>query len=275
MATAKPLRTLDLRARSNVEDLALVALMDAATVLQHHAPSVDVRLIGGLMMEVHRLRWCLGPDLIRETRDADFGAPLLAGDVFEDVELGLGELGYQQTGQYRYERVVTDMPDEVSGRPHDHRATLDIVQVRPVPLDAAPRVQAGSGDLDPGAIVEALSRPAVEVRLELTRRNGVSRSIDLRVADEASAVILKAYAWRARRSPRDVYDLWRAFAFARAAGRGPEDFETAAGRAAAAIIREAFEEPLSPPIELLAASTGTTAAVAHTRVTAVRRTLGL
>jgi hypothetical protein len=275
MAVARPLQAVALRAHSNVEDLALVALIDASAVLQQHAEDVDVRLIGGLMMEVHRLRWGLGPDLVRETRDADFGAPLLAAAVFEDVELGLENLGYRLTGPHRYERVVKDVPVDVPGRAPNYVATLDLVQVRAVPLNALPMVEVGSGELDPVAIVEALSRPAVEVRLDLTRRNDASTSIAIRVADEASAVILKAYAWRARASPRDIHDLWRSLEIANAAGSRSVDLTGPAGRATADILSDAFDDPSGEPVRLLASSTRMSSDVIHTRVSALRNALGL
>lgn len=202
------------------------------------------------MMEIHRLPWGLGPDLSRETRDADFGAPLLAASISEEIELGLEELGYRQTHQWRYERNVQDIPGDVRGRPPRYVATVDLVQVRAVALDSSPTVEAGSGDLDPVAIVETLSRPAVAVHLELTRRNGRSHSVTVNVADEVSAIIMKAYAWRARRSSRDVHDLWRCLVIAHAAGSQGDDFLAPAAKTAAGIISEALTIHLATPFRV-------------------------
>lgn len=249
--------------------------MDASRILREHAETTDIRLIGGLMMEIHRLRWGLGPELIRETRDADFGTPLLAMPVFEDVESALDSLGYKPNGQYRYERPVLDLAMDAGEKAPLYVATIDIVQARPVPIDGSPSVQAGSGAMDPVAIVEALSRPPVDVHLTLTRRNGESSSLSVPLADEASAVILKAYAWRARRHTRDVHDLWRTLTIAHRAQCGPADFLNPAGRSTASIIETAFGGAESEAIEYLATTLGEPSESVHTQIRALRQRLGL
>jgi hypothetical protein len=286
VASQTPLEVVSLRAGSNVDDLAFVALTDAISVFAENAEGSDIRLIGGLMMEIHRARWGLGADLVRETRDADFGGPLLAASVFEDVDIALETLGYKRVNEYRYERPVDDLAIESTDRrpllpagPADRvpllRATLDLVQVRALPLSADPTVDELSGMLDPVAIAEALSRPPVVTRLELTRRNGEQRAATATLADEASSVILKAYAWRARGSSRDIHDLWRTMAIAARAGCTGADFATDAGDVTRRIIATVFDDPNGANVRTLAERLQEDVDVAHTSIAALRHRLGL
>lgn len=275
MAPGYPLDLISLRAESNADDLAFVALVDAANALHDNAPEAEVRLIGGLMMSIHRLRWGLGPELSRETRDADFGAPLLAATIYEELELALARLGYDPIGQWRFEREVHDIPFEGTDDPPSLRATLDLVQVRPVPLTAEPTVDDGSDDLDLVAIVEALSRSPVVVDLEVTRRNGTNHAFTMQLADEASAVMLKAYAWRARRSTRDAHDVWRSMIIAHRAGCSPDDFLSPTGRVTADILEEAFGRPEGEANRVLAQQLGRSPDEAYTEIAALRQALGL
>jgi hypothetical protein len=118
----EPLTKLELAAASVADDLGFVALTDIASLV---ADSVEWRLIGGHMVQMHAYRWQLGADLYRETQDADLGAPPLTITNNRIAER-LAEIGYVRTAGDRFEREVNDVPAGINpGTPR--RAVIDVL----------------------------------------------------------------------------------------------------------------------------------------------------
>lgn len=259
---------------SVADDVAFAALVDASRVLWGPADT-QARLIGGLMITIHEARWEIDPRFGRETLDADFGTPLLAAPIFEEIDIALENADYKPTRHYTYERPIDDIAVESDGRPSEYRAVIDLVQVPSVGLDGNPSVGAGSGMFDPVPVVEALARPFVVVDAAIRRRGHDPENVKLKLADETSAVILKAFAWRTRRSYNDPHDLWRTLEIAYRAGCSNADFQSPTGRVVAAVLDEAFGDGFVAQIERLAEVQGMTLDQGLTRIDALRHRLGL
>jgi hypothetical protein len=241
MAQDTPLSRLVLTASSVAEDLGFVALADIAKAVGDGGPGC--RVIGGHMVTVLAARWMLGADLYRETRDVDIGVtPILARDV--DICRRLKELGYDQVAGNRFIRTMADVPVTLAGTATGtHQATIDVL----VPAYTS-RARSNVKITDELISTEvlglaaALARPAVAMTLELHRLNGEMRRVGVPFPDEASALVLKAWATRVRARATDVTDVWRCLEIAYAASVQPSDFERSGRNEAAAIVRDLFSQ---------------------------------
>ncbi len=194
------------------------------------------------MVTLHLYRWQLRGVQPRETRDADLGIPLLAPRVHQEIEGLLIDRGYEQENQYRYKRVVDDIPIEGSDAPR--KGTLDLLSVPADAIQRAGEIEEGSGKLDMGAIAQAISRPAVQVEVELRRLGGQVLAAQLPLADEKSAVMMKAFAWRSRKDADDAEDMWRTLEIAVAAEVHVDAWRDGKiAKIAEQTIRDAFADP--------------------------------
>lgn len=219
---AEPLSHLSLRATSVADDLAFVALADLAKVLESDE-SVPYRVIGGQMVMVLAARRQLGADLYRVTLDADIGAPPIVVQDHTLVER-LVDLGYKQVAGDRFTRPVDDIPARADSETRE--AVIDVL-LPAYTSRAAKKVKAG--DLvatEALGLASALQRSPVIVELDLTRLSGETTNVTLSFPDEASALVLKAFATRARFKTTDHTDVWRCLEIAHAAGVSPDEFAT-------------------------------------------------
>lgn len=252
MAAGAPLTELILTASSLAEDLGFVALGDLAAILGDRSRA-DVRLIGGQMVSLHAERWRLGPELYRETQDADLGVPLALAKHPGIVER-LQEAGYRRMSGNRFVRPVEDLPVgveqseevEVSG---EYGAVIDIL----IPsYRSRSRDNVRVGDhlttTEVPGLAYALNRPPVMVDLDLTRLNGARVSARVALPDETSMLVLRAHAWRTRGTDRDAVDLWRGLEIAAVAGVPAHELDTDSALGAGDIIRHAFSDAEGPAV---------------------------
>jgi hypothetical protein len=263
---AEPLNHLSLRATSVADDLAFVALTDLAKILDADE-EVAYRVIGGQMVMVLAARWQLGASLYRVTLDADLGAPPVVVQDYTIVER-LADLGYKQVAGDRFTRTVDDIPAgaETAAR----EAVIDVL-LPAYTSRAAQNVKAG--DLvatEALGLATALQRPPVIIGLELTRLSGESKDVALSFPDEASALVLKAFATRARFKTTDHTDVWRCLEIANAAGVRPEEFATGEMAQGAAIARSLFADRQGPGMSAIAEDLGMSDSAADQQYTRIR-----
>lgn len=204
---AQPLTRLSLRATSVADDLGFVALSDLARALQTDSMA-DYRVIGGHMITALVGRWGLGAQLYRETGDTDLGVPPAVVREHGLIER-LEALGYSKVAGNRFARPLDDVPVRVGDDDSSHRAVVDVL----VPAyTSRPRQDRRVGDAlitteVPGLSL-ALTRPAVNLEVIMRRLNGQTLEAELAIADEVSALSLKAMATTVRSKDTDVVDIW-------------------------------------------------------------------
>jgi hypothetical protein len=272
---AEPLTRLDLVATSVADDVGFVALHDLGTVMS----GMDYRLIGGHMVMALVARWQLGPDLYRQTQDTDLGVPPIAVQDSSIIDALLAR-GYERRAGNRFGRPLDDIPVNAVGidraRPE---ATIDVLVAG---YTSRLRTDRTFGDhlvtTEVPGLATALQRPPVEMSLEMRRLNGQVLGVDLSVADEVSALVLKAHASRVRDKPTDVVDVWRCLEICFAAGVDPAAFIGVDAQAAASHIRDLFAERNGPGMRAITGEQRLSPAAADerfTRITAlVARILG-
>jgi len=263
----EPLNRLPLRATSVADDLGFVALADLARALESD-DEVSYRIIGGQMVMVLAARWGLGADLYRVTLDVDLGTPPVVVRDHSLVER-LVELGYKQVTGDRFARAVDDFPsrDETDTR----EAVIDIL----LPASSSrPSQNRRAGDLvatEALGLAAALQRPPVVIELELQRLNGELLEIALSFPDEPSALVLKAFATRARYKPTDHTDVWRCLEIAHTAGITPDAFtdsqEVSDG---ADLVSSLFSDRHGPGMSAMTEDQGLSEAAADRRYTRIR-----
>lgn len=261
----EPLNQLSLRATSVADDLGFVALADLANAL---GDDVSYRVIGGQMVMVLAARWGLGADFYRVTLDADLGTPPV---VIRDHALveRLVELDYEQVAGNRFARAINDIPtgDETDTRD----AVIDILLPA---YTSRPSQNRRAGDVvatEALGLAAALQRPPLVIDLELQRLNGELLEVTLSLPDEPSALVLKAFATRARHKPTDHTDVWRCLEIAYTAGIAPAAFtdndEMSNG---ADIVRALFSDRDGPGMMSMSEDQGLSATAADQRYTRVR-----
>lgn len=104
------------------------------------------------------------------------------------------------------EAVIDILLPAYTSRPSQNRTAGDLVATEALGLAAA------------------LQRPPLIIELELQRLNGEVLDVTLSFPDEPSALVLKAFATRARHKPTDHADVWRCLEIAHAAGVTPYVF---------------------------------------------------
>jgi len=204
-----PLDRLALRCGSVAEHLGFLALNDVAAALDGE----DGRVIGGHMVTLHVFRW--GLDLYRATQDADLG---IRPAVVRTPELTdrLISMGYSKTAGNRFERPVSGLGAESADPP---KAVIDIL----IPAyTSRPRANRSFGDhlvtTEVPGLATAFKRSATDLNLEVVMLDGEKLEMDIRLPDEAGALILKVLARTVRNEDRDAVDVWRALEVCQAAG---------------------------------------------------------
>lgn len=208
---AVPLDRLVIGCGSVAEHLGFVALNDIATAMDGE----DGRIIGGHMVTLHVFRW--GLDLHRVTQDADLG---VRPAVVQTPELTdrLIALGYSKTAGNRFEKPLPEFTTETVDVP---TAVVDIL----IPAyTSRARANRSFGDhlvtTEVPGLATAFKRPATDLKLEVAMLDGAQLVIDVRLPDEAGALILKVLARTVRNEDRDAVDVWRALETCQAAGIG-------------------------------------------------------
>lgn len=249
------------------DDLGFVALADLASVLEsdHEIP---YRVIGGQMVMVLVARWGLGADLYRVTLDTDLGTPPV---VIRDHALveRLVELGYEQVAGDRFARPIDDTP---YGSESERR--LAVIDILLPAYSSRPSKNKKVGDLvatEALGLAAALQRPPVVIELELQRLNGELMEIALSFPDEASALVLKAFATRDRYKPTDHTDLWRCLEVAHAAGVTPDALTDSKEMSDAAdLVRSLFSDRQGPGMSAIVDDLGLSETAADQRYTRIR-----
>lgn len=266
MAT-EPLSRISLRATSISDDLGFIALADLATILKSE-DKPSYRIIGGQMVMILAARWHLGTDLYRATLDADLGVSPIA--VSDNVLVNrLVDLGYQQVAGDRFSREVTDIPaGDASTR---SEAVIDVL----VPAyTSRPSSSRKAGErlvaTEVLGLASALQRSPVIMELELRRLGGDLLNIALSFPDEASALVLKAFATQARNKFTDCTDVWRCLEVAYTAGVTINDFAAAEMSKGVEVIRSLFSQRNSPGMSAITQDLALSKAAADERYTRIR-----
>ena len=146
----------------------------------------------------------------------------------------------------RFVRTIEDIPTaiESEGGPRlagQYEAAIDIL-VPAYRSRARDNVRIGEHltTTEVRGLAFAFNHPAVRLDLEMARLNGEALRATVALPDEASTVVLRAFAWHVRGSDTDAVDLWRSLEIAHAAAVGPDRFEKAEAPEAAEIARRAF-----------------------------------
>ncbi|MFJ3405790.1 hypothetical protein [Promicromonospora sp. NPDC090134] len=240
---------LQLTSPSAATDGAWLAAADVAAISA--SLGVEYRLVGGiattLLTHVHEVA-----DRVpaRETADADMG---VSTSVCSDPRLpeALSRLGYTREDGSRFAR---EAPGE--------RRVIDVL----VPSYLGkhePNQELGSLVVDavPGLSL-ALALPAAEVVLAARLSNGSAVELSLLLPDVRAALVLKAYAYRARLTERDAVDVWRLLESAENAGLRAGDWPArASGRDAAAYLHKFFGNAGAPGARRASSAPGTQARV--------------
>lgn len=194
-----PLNRLVLSAGSVADDVGFVALRDLGSVMAGDR----YRIIGGHMVMMLVARWALGPDLYRQTQDTDLGVPptAVANPVIIDR---LTALGYERRAGNRFARSMSDIPFRLIGA--DAPIPEAVVDILVPSYTSRIRQNLRFGDhlvtTEVPGLASALQNPAIEMSLELHRLNGDLLDVEVSVADEVSALVLKAHATTSDRRRR-------------------------------------------------------------------------
>lgn len=229
---------IGLDSTSRAADSGFIALSDIAEITA--ALGVEYRIVGGHMVTLLVAAHGVSDDVpLRETLDADFGAlPHVVADP--RLAQALRAHGYTTPGvSNRFVRQHRDVDGE-----------LDLVIDVLAPSYEGRLVsnqQHGELFVDeiPG-LAYALNRPPAVVELSVRLLDG--RELDMQIAlpELASALCIKAFAYRERFADKDAVDLWRLMNAAHSAGLGPDTWPaTVAGRRAAEVLRRIFGKPAS------------------------------
>lgn len=263
----EPLTRVSLHATSVADDLGFVALGDLAKILESEE-EVSYRVIGGHMVMVLAARWGLGAELYRVTLDADLGTPPVVVRDFTLVER-LTERDYKQVAGDRFAKPVDDIPTE--GKIDTREAVIDILlpayTSRPSQNKRAGNVVA----TEALGLAAALQRPPQVLELELQRLNGEVLDVVLSFPDEASALVLKAFATRARHKATDHTDVWRCLEIAHAAGVAAEAFTDSDEMSEGAEqVRSLFSDRHGPGMSAMSEDQGLSETAADQRYTRIR-----
>jgi hypothetical protein len=220
------------------DDVGFVALTDLSQVMVGDG----YRIIGGHMVMALVARWALGDDLYRQTQDTDIAVPPVAvrGSAMTDQLLALG---YTRRSGNRFARPVSDLPVRVTGL--DAPTPQAVIDILVPSYTSRPNQNRNFGKhlatVEVPGLAAALQRDAAMLRVELHRMNGDVSVVELAVADEVSALVLKAHATIVRSKATDVVDLWRCLEVCFAAGIEPAHFTGVARVAAVAQVRRLFK----------------------------------
>jgi len=227
---------LVLASTSRAADGGYLALADLAQIAA--ALDADYRIIGGhmvtLLTEAHGVA---GQVPLRETLDADFGA---LPQVIADPRLpkALRDRGYAAHGA----------ANRFARRQEDAQGWLDVViDVLAPSYEGRLLPNQAHGDLvvdEVPGLALALVRPAATVDLEVCLSGGGDLEMRIALPDLASALCVKALAYRGRYADKDAVDLWRLMSAAHATGLRADTWPaTLTGREAAAVLHKFFGRP--------------------------------
>jgi hypothetical protein len=105
-------------------------------------------------------------------------------------------------------------------------------------------------------LAEPFLTDPVVVMLNASLTDGTVLRIRVPIPDEASALVLKSFAWKTRSEGKDAVDIWRMLEVAALSGLKPRDFEGEIRRRAAEIIQGAFSDSKGFAQAQLAAALG-------------------
>ena len=179
-------------ATSNAADLGYVALADLAAAAQ----GIEYRVVGGHMVQL-LLHVFPAPDAhARFTADADAGVDRVAA-VAAALQHGLIDRGYSADSGNRYTK-----PAGKDGQ----QLAVDVL----VPYGEVgdPVILGGRGfDAIPGLSLALVAKPIV-VSADVRLRNGQRLLLTVPIPGVEAALVLKALAWNARTSPKDLTDIF-------------------------------------------------------------------
>lgn len=203
---------------SRASDGGYLALADVAEIAEHM--KADHRIVGGHMVTL-LVEACGASErvLMRETVDVDFGA---MPEVISDSRLP----DALRAKEYR----ASEAANRFSRRVDDQDGGLNlIVDVLAPSFQASlvPNQQHGDLVVDeiPGLSL-ALARDPVHLDLQVRLLNGRVVPMVLRLPDVASALCIKALAYRSRAAHKDEMDIWRLMNAYHAAGLDDDAWPT-------------------------------------------------
>lgn len=255
-----PLRELNLVASSVSDDLGFVALADIAAALESTDASNECRLIGGNMVMLHVYRWGLGPELFRETLDADIGIANIALNRIDAVGL-LRSLGYHKVSGCRFEKEVGEASE---------KAIIDVL-VPSYTSRARKSVKVGGlVTTEVPGLANALRRDPVEIRLRLHRLNGEHLTAALNLPDEVAALGLKTEAFNERSKGKDAVDVWRCMEVMYRAGASLSKTGDLALAAVRDLLAQGFAKQTSSMMSALVEQQGLSKQAAQQRYTRIQ-----
>ncbi|HEY0248924.1 MAG TPA: hypothetical protein VGC45_11755 [Gryllotalpicola sp.] len=175
------------------DDAAYIALADLVEVLREHP---GARVIGGHMVSLIAAAFPSEGLVERRTGDADAGIPIELAASGE-LHFALSGIGYEAENSNRYVKTGFDDP----------KPTIDLL----IPTFTGKFGSQRRGDrvfnTMPGLAV-ALG-PGIDITVYATLRDGRELVVPASVPGIEGAIIMKAYAWRDRRTQtnKDVIDL--------------------------------------------------------------------
>ena len=264
---AEPLNKLKLQASSAAQDVGFVALFDLCEILKETGLEEKSVVIGGHMMGLHVERW--GLSMPRLTKDSDLGTwkPSFYDDAIIEQ---LKARGYEAIRSNRYGKEVTDLPIETKDSHEEYEALIDLL-VPASKTRARKNIKAGViTTIEVPGLAEALTRPVVAFDLEMTRLNGETLFTRISIPDEASALVLKALAWRERNADKDAVDIWRGLELCFISGVSATDFEVGEMKAAVEVIVSAFGKRQSLAMTKLAQHENLTGDLRDQRYTRIK-----
>lgn len=265
---APPLSRVELTATSLADDVGFVGLADLSRLV--NGRGADYRLIGGHMVTVLVARWRLGVDLYRETGDTDLGVPPAVVVDHRLIER-LKALDYAAIAGNRFARQLADVPIERPARGGEPpRAIIDVLV--PAYTSRVRQDRHIGSDLvtnEVPGLAFALTRSPVTVQLGLRRLNGDFLDVELSIADEVSALVLKAMATTVRSKGTDILDIWRCLEIGLAAGLTPLDFTQGDPATASRIVRSLFADRHGEGMKALVAEEHLSSRAADERFTRI------
>ncbi|MBQ1051228.1 hypothetical protein KBX50_22485 [Micromonospora sp. C51] len=241
-------RSVSLVSTSRAADAGFLTLADLAEITT--ALELDHRIVGGHMVTLLvALHGVSAQVPLRETADADFAAlPTVVADPRLPAELV--ERGY--TSREAANRFMREVEDS-------HGPLTLVVDILAPSYRGAlvPNQRHGELVVDevPGLVL-ALHRPAelLDVHVQLT--SGEPLGLRVMLPDVASALCLKALAYRGRFAAKDAVDLWRPINAAYAAGLRVGNWPgSVTGRQGAEVLHRFFGAPQAAGLKQMSTST--------------------
>lgn len=209
---AESVRRVHLASGSLAEDAGYHAAADIALLCAERG--IEYRLVGGLAVAlIHATHGAPGEVPPRQTADADLGAE---GHIVAEsgLDVGLLEQGYRRIEGNRFVKGGGDLArviDVLVPTMGDRIATN--VPCGPLTVDAVPGLRL------------ALSTEPLPLSLSVLLSTGETVETRVDLPQVIPAIVLKAYAFAARSSERDLLDLWKLLEVTRSAGTTVMDWQ--------------------------------------------------